>query len=220
MRWHLWSFSFCKTTKILRSYVTALSSVCKQNGLIFILHNFESFLIIEYFLLLFIYLCIFLLYTNYGNDWHWRIIRIKSFFSEVHVCVNGADTLTSFTYMDSICECINTVYICMNSKLCKIKIQRSLGSISPKFNIDYWQEACLKSFYDKSTIKTQLYFAWNIKKVNYLLEFSSQLIKCWQLSTKDNPCKPFSVFLIGSYANNSWSEWMFKVNNQRYFEKG
>jgi ABC-type transport system involved in multi-copper enzyme maturation permease subunit len=49
-----------------------------------------------------------------------------------------------------------------DSKLCKIKIQRSLGSISPKFNIDYWQEVCLKSFYDKSTIKTQLYFAWNI----------------------------------------------------------
>ena len=33
MRWHLWSFSFCKTTKILRSYVMALSSVCRQNGL-------------------------------------------------------------------------------------------------------------------------------------------------------------------------------------------
>jgi hypothetical protein len=33
MRWHLWSFSFCKTTKILLSYVTALSSVCRQNGL-------------------------------------------------------------------------------------------------------------------------------------------------------------------------------------------
>lgn len=33
MRWHLWSFSFCKTTKILQSYVMALSSVCRQNGL-------------------------------------------------------------------------------------------------------------------------------------------------------------------------------------------
>lgn len=33
MRWHLWSFSYCKTTKILQSYVTALSSVCRQNGL-------------------------------------------------------------------------------------------------------------------------------------------------------------------------------------------
>ena len=33
MRWHLWSFSFCKTTKILQLYVTALSSVCRQNGL-------------------------------------------------------------------------------------------------------------------------------------------------------------------------------------------
>ena len=56
---------------------------------------------------------------------HWRIIRIKRFFSGVHACVHSADALTNFTFkrpktsvfgrLCKVCECIGTVYTCMNS---------------------------------------------------------------------------------------------------------
>jgi hypothetical protein len=44
--------------------------------------------------------------------------KIKRFFSGVHTCVNGADAITKWINVGrlcKVCECIVTVYTCMNS---------------------------------------------------------------------------------------------------------
>ena len=94
---------------------------------------------------------------------HWRIIRIKRFFSGVHACIHGADALTNFTWTSfghlislwvhrhhvhmhellngrlcKVCECIATVYTCMNSWK---------EAFNPIMNyIWYCMASCYKSF--------------------------------------------------------------------------
>ena len=54
-----------------------------------------------------------------GKVSHWRIIRINRFFSGVHACVDvpmHSQTLHKHpSDIYSVCECISTIYTCMNS---------------------------------------------------------------------------------------------------------
>jgi len=75
---------------------------------------------------------------------------IKRFFSGVHACVNGADATTNWTnvrsmYKCKVCECIDTVYTCMNSWKEPFDIYNLLMWIFSLFWSLNWSQACLQS---------------------------------------------------------------------------
>ena len=76
--------------------------------------------------------------------------RIKRFFSWVQACVSGADAIANckhvwMTFKCRVCECIGTVYTCMNSWKEPFNTYNSSIWIFSLFLLLNWLQACFQS---------------------------------------------------------------------------